>query len=299
MMDGVTCWKSKGSWQPSPFDGLEKSLPVNFIAEKEYSKQILRKLEDPKKFFTGKSSCDVIQYVNELRQGRLVRRNLVIPAREMSGLAVTEICLCGYSCKVNSWVEALGRVLFVLAERHAEEVEYLHDAGLLVWLRPSDKGKSIVESILTNQYRASFANIQKVCKCIQWLMLMCGVSLCATAFEYATCSKGDWKVTQFMEKLKATAKTEVTSKVPSIPGMPVRTNRPLKPATKRHLTDGYGVSRYIVENGVVVMQGTAGFGGDGRIVRSDSESEDTWKGAGYIARDFGRYGGIDGELYSD
>ena len=76
MTDGITRWKSKGGWQSSPFDGLEKRLPVNFIAAKEYSKQILQKLKDPKKSFTGKSSRDVIQYVNELRQGRFVRQNL-------------------------------------------------------------------------------------------------------------------------------------------------------------------------------------------------------------------------------
>lgn len=299
MTDGITRWKSKGGWQSSPFDGLEKRLPVNFIAAKEYSKQILQKLKDPKKSFTGKSSRDVIQYVNELRQGRFVRQNLVITAREMSGMNVTEICLCGYSCKVSSWIEALAKVLFILVEKHAEEVEYLHDAGLLFWLRPNNKGKSITEAILAGQYCASFANIQNVCRSIQWLMLMCGVSLYAAAFECATCTEEEWKATQFIKNLKATAKNEKTTKAPSFPGVPVRTNRPLKPAAKRHLTDDYGVSKYIVENGVVVMLGTAGFGGDGRIVRSDSESEDTWKGAGYIARDFGRYGGIDGELYSD
>ena len=58
---------------------------------------------------------------------------------------------------------------------------------------------------------------------------------------------------------------------------------------------------YIVVDGVVVFVNArhGNKSNDARITRSSSDSEDTWKGFGYIARDNGRFGGVIGEDYAD
>lgn len=59
-----------------------------------------------------------------------------------------------------------------------------------------------------------------------------------------------------------------------------------------------GDRKYIIENGLVVFIGDD-TEPDGRILRSEDDGEDTWRGMGNFARDNGRFGIIDGVDYAE
>lgn len=311
------------AWKSNPFEGIEKRLSVDVVNLRRINDEVNRKIANPDQVYAGRSSKVVSLYRKVCSDSQLCVASLGNNAKKLVGLRVKALAFDGYEMTVCSWPDALAQLMSHAAHDRAEDVNILAVGGLLAWAPTTSQNMDAVEAWKKGLVNIEFHSMEDVCARIQWLFLMLGISLADVGVCYEELDDkryAEYRKRYFPETVTlsgngdglmnggkgngAASPGQVVQ--PDDQGKPmqgkkngVKTNSPVKRSGNFHRTDNYGVSTYIVVDGVVVMHGSAGFGGDDRISRASSESEDTWKGVGYIARDGGRYGGLDGEEYSD
>lgn len=312
---------TSGNLGPNPFEGIENRLPVNVVLLKRLNDEAKCKVEHPEQVYAGQISKVVKQYREACSDSPLCVGSLGINAKKLATLRVRGVAFKQafdkYEMKVSSWPDALAQLMLYAAHDRSEDLECMAVGGLLNWASTISRNIDVVKDWKTGRVSIKFPSVAHVCARLQWMFLMLGISLADVGVCYEELDAkryAEYKKRYFPDAVGVSGNDENVSDddARKRPTASKCTSKPLedgKPQSVRcshakssghyYRTDNYGITSYITVNGVVVMQGSDGFGGDGRISRSSSESEDTWKGVGFIARDEGRYGSLDGELYSD
>ena len=163
--------------------------------------------------------------------------------------------------------------------------------------------------------RVRLGSNKDACFLIQWLFLMCGISLNEVDFYYDRYTDKNWRIHQQKVRRQQEIKKqlEVSRKIKHKTQIeyPFFTLRHSHGNKKKQSSNSNSSKRcckvhstpasdrvYMVMDGVVVFcSPCTTIDSPKEVMRVDTSEE--WKGYGYIARDGGRYGGISGEDYLD
>lgn len=223
-----------------------------------------------------------------------------------------------YFLEVEGWEEALCGVMHYMAETRRELVTALDEARLLPWIQKTNPRMPMVDCWLPGDYVVHLGCESDISRLMQWLFVMCEIRLEDVAVCYARgnhlpcqyrrirCKRPEKLVIPLCkhEEKKKSKKARhwhpavVKKERLSAGGCSRRQNGVTRIDYSTPPPSGYLIS----PDGVVIGRSSSRRYDEQRepsITRSGSDSEDTWKSFGHMARDNGRYGAINGEDYAD
>lgn len=236
----------------------------------------------------------------------------------------------------TGWLDALSKVVRYVAETHPEVVSLLMRQNLMGWVRKTNSNESMIVCCRKGSFTLLPMDDAASYQWVQCLFLLCGIRLTdvAVCYErrdvnssgkrlrpdsknldhketplsieqarYEMCMKEVRKIKRTQNRLlrqieAARKRSKVGESVSYVSNAMTASKADRKTPYATSRPDGF----LIASDGVVVgrtLDRRVEGHGDSAIVRSKSDSEDTWKGFGHIARDNGRYGSIDGVDYAD
>ena len=259
---------------------------LSFVAAE--SEKIKMIVSNPESFYTERFIGAAKKYHKAFNHRRYRVATLAQDASKILDFNIMEIFIDGKKLSATSWPECLSHVLGMFAREREADMKFLAKTGLLGWIKADNPEAGLLDALRSGECTATFKTMLGVCRRLQWLLLMCGIPLNRVAVLHNVYTDDEW---QRLLECEAKTKAKPEAKVRGISHP-----RPQSPNSS-HISHG----TYIVENGLVVFLSSMQEceNDDGRIMRSDSDSEDTWKGYGFIARDGGRFGGINGEDFPE
>ena len=203
--------------------------------------------------------------------------------------AIKEIFLeTAGAIQVQSWEQAFFEVWRYACATHLKRLNKYEAGGFTRWIKKKYPRLSLLANLDGDNVSFRFASKQDLCAWMQWLLLVSGHELNKSAICF--------------DKTQAPLPAQPLPKTDNAAPKKQPVFVPAWPKDGSTAIDAKG--KYIVENGVVVFlsgrgQDTAD-NADTKIVRSESDSEDTWKGFGVGHPDTdGKFGGLIGEDWAD
>ena len=271
------------------------------------------------------------RYVSRRDQNWFIA-NLATPALCLMQVKILRLRFLGEiygidgSNRISRWERTLLFVLHKLAETDFRRLSTIYAMGLLKWIKTPRQ--YFMGDVLAGHMSFNFAKTEDACIALQWLHGMFDINLDETCFEF---SVQEPRRQKFLKK--GWAEVGRQGWVPEglsrcrLCGMIVND-------FQRHMMDvhnqrtscheiaedrsdfmmietatsGSGINyspssqaAYLVgSDGIVIGRTTSVDSERGAsVVHSQTDEEDSWKGFGYMARDGGRYGSINGEDYAD
>ncbi len=303
----------------TPFQDLNDMLPIdapNSDFVREFSQRRFAIVDDPEKHYKTPFAGTALEYFKEFNDKRLQVASLAQKADKLLKYDILEVFFKEKRYGVTSWPECLSRILGLFAREYEENIALLDDAGQLQWVKVDKPGMGKLEALRTGKCSAVFRDMHSLCRRLQWLFLMCGVSLNTVAVRHNAFTDEEWqrhlaaeaaaKASMEEERKRLIAQQELENarkekrrkeQDKRRANVKKRKQRPADSVCSTPVLEG----TYILVNGVVEfikpMRGNGN--NETRIIRSESDSEDTWKGLGFMARDNGRFGSILGEDFAE
>jgi len=315
----------------------EKAKP-DYAAEslKRKSDEILRRLKDTNAMLQLQKDLNPRRLSTHGDSRFIV--NLATPSSYLQNTEVHRFVFLGIVHEVRYWVQVLRIVLGVLAEKDPDRLSSLYTMGLMKWIKRSKRSFCEKALDKANFVFDSSTGADNARMAVQWLLEMFDIGLEKAGVEVSPrikrpkgwskrfkvwpkdpstpeeiprcrfCGAAVRDLQQHMRtahasllRLSLRLRKQQTGQGDTVDARLMQ--GPIETATSGSDIN-YGSrtrSGLLVGSDGIVIGRTAPAAGerDKSVVRSQSNVEDYWKGFGFMARDGGRYGSINGEDYAD